>query len=67
MIDSQYFGKLVDSQYSQTASTQEMSYDLSLAEEDLMISKTLISLREEEFPLVCSSDQFIRLLEETVK
>ena len=46
---------------------QEQSYDFSLGEEDLMMSKTLFSMKEEEFPLVCTSDQFIQWLEETVK
>ena len=62
-----YLGKLVESQFSEAESTQEQSYDLSLAEEDLMFLKTLPGTKEEEFPLVCSSDQFIRLLEETIK
>ena len=62
-----YSKKLVESQLSQIVSTQEQSYDFSLGEEDLMFSKTLPGTREEEFPLVYSSDQFIRLLEETVK
>ena len=62
-----YLGKLVGSQHLQTVSMQEQSSDVLLGEEDLMMSKTLFGMKEEEFPLVCTSDQFIRLLEETVK
>lgn len=62
-----YSKKLVESQLSQIVSTQEQSYDFSLGEEDLMMSKTLCGLKEEEFPLVCTSDQFIRLLEQSVE
>ena len=58
---------MVKSQLSQAVLMQEESNDFSLGEEDLMFSKTLPGTREEEFPLVYSSDQFIRLLEETVK
>ena len=58
---------MVGSQLSQEVPTQEQSYDFSLSEEDLMASKTLFSMKEDEFPLVCTSDQFIRLLEGTVK
>ena len=42
-----YFGKLVESQFLEIESTQEQSYDLSLAEEDLMFLKTLPGTKEE--------------------
>ena len=62
-----YSRKLVESQLSQAVPMQEQSYDFSLGEEDLMMSKTLSGMKEEEFPLVCTSDQFIRLLEQSVE
>ena len=62
-----HLGKLLEPQPSEAESTQERSCDFSLGVGGLVFSKTLPGKKEEEFPLVCTSDWFIGLLEETVK
>lgn len=62
-----YSKKLLDSQLSQVVSTQEQSHDFPPGREGLMVSKTLCGMKEEEFPLIFTSDEFIQLLEESVK
>ncbi|KAF8533500.1 hypothetical protein BDD12DRAFT_898763 [Trichophaea hybrida] len=62
-----YTRRLVESQLSKALPTEEQSDDFTLGEENLMISKTLISLEDGDFPLVCTFDQLLRLLEQSVE
>jgi hypothetical protein len=62
-----YTKRLVESQLSKVLPTEEQTDDFTLGEENLIISKTLVSLEDGDFPLVCTFDQLLRLLEQSVE
>lgn len=64
-----YTKRLIDTQLNKANSTVDDNEDMLrfITQDDREVNDTIFSIKDEDFPLVCTFNHFVKLLENTVK